>query len=524
VTEANPVLIVGAGPVGLVLACDLLGRRIPVRIIDAAPSSTVHSRAVIMWPRSLELLRRVGIADELAETGKRIDSVSYYSGSRRLGAIAMSRLANTPYPFGLCTPQWQTEEVIRHRLVELGGRVETEVALVDLNTAGERPIATLAHPDGTKEQVEADWLVGADGSHSKVRELLGIDFLGEGSDILFAICDAPLEAALPPDEMLYCYRDGGAMGIAPFGDGAYRVACAVPVWNDEDNPPRELFQDHLNRVVPFRTTIGEPRWTTVFRARRRTAATFRSGRCFLVGDAAHIFSAAGSQGMNTGIQDAVNLGWRLGGVKNRTLHDSVLDGYDPERRHSAERVSLVTAKQTSWGLIKKPVKVAARDALVGAAQLSGVLQRIVTPLMSQLTVNYADQREDAKADIRWTQAVRVGERLPVFAGDGGAWPSIADDRLSVLLWAGDDRDAPWYERCARVRDELPATVPVQDVSGWPALAPFLGRRPVAVVVRPDGHVAAVESTVEPDHLCRVLTAAGAVLETTSALRSVPVAS
>ncbi|MEU6084040.1 FAD-dependent monooxygenase [Streptomyces sp. NPDC047108] len=516
VTASEPVLVVGAGPVGMVLACDLLRQQIPVRIIDAAPSTTVHSRAVIMWPRSLELMRRIGVADELSRTGKHIDAVSYYSGSRRLGAIEMSRLDDTPYPYGLCTPQWKTEDVIRKRLVELGGHVESETSLVGLDNSGDRPAATLRRPDGTTEEMRASWLIGADGSHSAVRRLLGIEFQGQGADVLFAIGDGPLDGPLPPDEMVYCYNAGGAMGLAPFGDGTFRVACSVPVWNDEDAPPRELFQENLDRVVPFPAKLGELKWTTVFRARRRTAATFRSGRCFLVGDAAHIFSAAGSQGMNTGIQDAVNLGWKLGGLIRGTLDARVLHSYDPERRHSAERVSLVTAKQTSWGLVQQPAKVALRDTFVRGAGVTGAFQRLVAPLMSQLTVNYASDRENVKADISWRlRPLGVGERLPVFVPDGdedaghSAWPTVADDRLTVLAWAGGSRGVRWEERCATLRAALAPHHPVRDVSAWPALKKFLGSAPRAVVVRPDGHIAAIDPRLDPVRLRRTLARVGA---------------
>jgi len=512
---SSPVLVVGAGPVGLVIACDLLRQNIEVRIIDEAPSSTVHSRAVIMWPRSLELLRRIGVSRELAASGKHIDAVSFYSGSRRLGAIEMSRLDDTPYPFGLCTPQWRTEEVIRERLGELGGKVETEVALVGLDTSQERPVASLRHRDGTVEQIRTNWLIGADGAHSTVRAQLGIEFEGQGADVLFAIGDGPLDGPLPPDEMLYCYTGGGAMGLAPFGDGTYRVACAVPVWNDDDAPPRSLFQDSLDRVVPFAAQLGELKWTTVYRARRRTAAAFRAGRCFLVGDAAHIFSAAGSQGMNTGIQDAVNLAWKLGGVIHGTVDDRVLDSYDPERRHSAERISLVTAKQTSWGLVDRPLRVAARDAAVRAAQATGAMQRLVTPLMSQLSVNYASEREDARVDIRWRAGLsRVGERLPVFAVDretGGSepWPTVPRDGFTVLLWSGRDRGNRWSATDEAVRAGLAADFTVLDVSAWSLLRAALGTGPRAVVVRPDGHIAAVESRIDPGHLRKVLDRVGA---------------
>jgi 2-polyprenyl-6-methoxyphenol hydroxylase-like FAD-dependent oxidoreductase/3-oxoacyl-[acyl-carrier-protein] synthase III len=517
----DPVLVVGAGPVGMVMACALLSHDIPVRIIDSAPRSTVHSRAVIVWPRSLELMRGIGVSEELSALGEHLDAVSYYSGARRLGAIEMSRLADTPYPFGLCTPQDRTEDVIRRRLVELGGTVESEVALTGLDNTGPRPLATLTHPGGRTEQLSPRWLIGADGSRSTTRELLGIPFEGTGSDVLFAICDAPMEADLPPHEMLYCYNRGGAMGIAPFGDGAFRVACAVPVWNDDEAPPRELFQDNLDRVVPFDAQLGELRWTTVFRARRRTAASFRDGRCFLVGDSAHIFSAAGSQGMNTGIQDALNLAWKLVGLERGTVEANVLDTYDPERRFSAERVSQTTAKQTTWGLVKQPQKVAVRDALVRAAQVSGALQHLVTPLMSQLSVDYGSERDDAKADLRWRKrSLRPGQRLPVFLAEEGcaehsAWQSVAADRFGVLLWAGGRRDVAWDARCAALRAALSPAIPVDDASERATLAPFLGSGAVAIVIRPDGHVAAIEQDASPDHMRRVLEDVGAVMAATA---------
>jgi 2-polyprenyl-6-methoxyphenol hydroxylase-like FAD-dependent oxidoreductase len=515
VREDDPVLVVGAGPVGMVMACGLLRHDIPVRIIDSAPSTTVHSRAVIMWPRSLELLRGVGVSEELSELGEHIDAVSYYSGARRLGAIDVSGLTDTPYPFALCAPQYQTEDVVRRRLADLGGSVESEVELTGLDNAGARPIATLTHADGRTEQVSPRWLIGADGARSATRRLLGIPFQGSGSDVLFAICDAPMKGSLPPHEMVYCYHRGGAMGMAPFGDGAFRVACAVPVWNDDDIPPRELFQDNLDRVVPFDCQLGDVRWTTVFRARRRTAATFRAGRCFLVGDAAHIFSAAGSQGMNTGIQDAVNLTWKLAGVELRTVRASVLESYDPERRFSAERVSQLTAKQTTWGLIDRPIKVAARDALVRVAQASGVLQHLVTPLMSQLSVDYGSRRLDAKADLRWRKAtVRPGLRLPVFpeedATEPQSWHEVASDRFGVLLWAGMRRDEEWRVRCAHLRAALSPAVAVHDASQHATLAAFLGSRRVAVVIRPDGHVAAVEQNFSPANIREALARVGAV--------------
>ena len=135
----------------------------------------------------------------------------------------------------------RTEDVLRACVESAGAAVESEVELVDLDGSGERPEATLRHADGTREKVRARWVIGADGAHSAVRRLLDIPFEGAGADVLFAICDAPLDAELPRNEMLYCYDRGGAMGLAPFRGTDFRVACSVPVWNDDESPPHELF-------------------------------------------------------------------------------------------------------------------------------------------------------------------------------------------------------------------------------------------------------------------------------------------
>jgi 2-polyprenyl-6-methoxyphenol hydroxylase-like FAD-dependent oxidoreductase len=492
-TDHAGVLVVGAGPVGLVLAADLVRQGVAVRIVDEATGDTPHSRAIVMWARTLELLRRLGVVDRLDARGHRLDAVSFYSGGRRLGAVDLCRLPDTPYPFALTIPQTSTEQVLRERLTELGGAVERGVALTRLETTGaDRPVATLRHPDGTVERVAADWVVGADGARSAVREHLGIDFPAESREILFAIGDAPVSGQVR-DELVYAYRRDGALGVAPLADGAFRIAFSVPSWPEGQTAPRELFQRMVDRLAPNPGQVGELRWSTVFRAQRRTAATFRAGRCFLAGDAAHVFSAAGAQGMNTGIQDAVNLSWRLGGVIRGTLDAEVLDAYTNERRPAVARVSVNTQRQTVWGLLRTRRSIAVRDVLVRLAHRSGVLQRFGAPLMSQTDVDYGPPRP------LWHRAPRAGTRFPAFtrqpAGTAqdpaAAWPVVDPDSFTLLVPA----------RRAVVTTE----VAVHEVPGWRRR---FGRRHAAVLLRPDGHVAAVLATTDPAAVRAAVRAAG----------------
>ncbi|MFF4704407.1 FAD-dependent monooxygenase [Streptomyces sp. NPDC001288] len=495
--ERRPVLVVGAGPVGLVLATELLAQGVPVRLVDHSAAGPVqHSRASVVWPRSLELLGRIGASEPLIEAGNRLDSVQYYSDKRHLGAIEMSRLTDTPYPFGVVVPQDTTEEVIRTRLAAYGGAVEFG-SLTGLDTSGPRPLARVRRADGRDEDIEAEYVIGADGAHSAVRSLAGIELLGTGNDVLFAIGDGPVAGDLDQHALVYCYSRSGALGIAPFGGGQYRLAISVPDWREEQGPPPELFQRFLDERSPRPGIVGDLDWSTIFRARRRVAETMRAGRVFLAGDAAHVFSAAGAQGMNTGIQDAVNLAWKLAGVVRGAFEPGILDTYDSDRRLAAERIVLTTAKQTSWGLFKRRHELALRDATVRLAHRTGMLQRFGAPLMAQHDVSYrpAESLRDTLPGL--TRRIRVGDRLPVFAAHDdpqpGAerWPSIDPARLTVLLWAGERQDATWLATRDAVSAAAPDGVPVRDISAWPGFTALLGTGPRALVVRPDGHTAAI---------------------------------
>ncbi|NDZ78738.1 hypothetical protein G3I19_09410 [Streptomyces sp. SID10853] len=493
----RPVLVVGAGPVGLVLATELLSQGVPVRLIDNSAAGPVqHSRASVVWPRSLELLGRIGAAQPLVDSGNRLDSVQYYSRKRHIGAVEMSRLTDTPYPFGVVIPQDTTEEVIRTRLAAHGGEIESGT-LTGMDTSGPRPVAEVERADGRTEQIEADWVVGADGARSAVRHFAGIELLGTGNDVLFAIGDGPVDGDMDPHALVYCYSRTGALGIAPFGDGQFRLAISVPDWNEEQGPPRELFQHFLDERSPRPGLVGKLDWSTIFRARRRVAETMRSGRVFLAGDAAHVFSAAGAQGMNTGIQDAVNLAWKLAGVVNGLYEPGILDTYDTDRHLAAERIVLTTAKQTSWGLFKRRHEIAARDGALRLAHRTGLLQRFGAPLMAQHDVSYrpAESLRDTLPGL--TRRLRAGDRLPAFAAHGapqegaGRWPSIDPARFSLLLWAGERQDTGWVETRRALTATAPADVAVQDISAWPGFTPLLGSGPTAVLVRPDGHIAAL---------------------------------
>jgi 2-polyprenyl-6-methoxyphenol hydroxylase-like FAD-dependent oxidoreductase len=493
------VLVVGAGPVGLVLACELLRRGIDVRVVDKRTQSPAHSRAAILWPRQLELLRRTGVTAPLLDRGHRVDAVAFWSEGRRKGTVRIGALPDALYPFALTISQTVTEEVLAARVVELGGTVEAGTELLTLSHpdappgAGDAgPHVSLRGPEGEVTYERFDWVIGADGAHSAVRRLLDVPFAAAPANIAFGICDAPVEGA-PSDRTMHYYWSGaGAIGLAPLRAGVFRIAMSLPS-ADDGPPPRELFQRLLDERAPRSGTVGEPEWTASFAVRFGTAQAFRRGRCFLVGDAAHIMSPAGGQGMNTGVQDAVNLGWKLAAVVHREAPDALLDTYETERRAAAVRVTTTTGVQTKLGLVKTPWRRRARDAGLVVADRTGVLQRVAAPVLTQLDTSYAPE----PAPLLRRGPLRVGDRVPAFVPDGAAWPGavawpvLDADRWTLALWPGRSAGALDPARVERLTAALPGVhVTGLAAPGSPALRRRLGGSPRFLLVRPDGHLAA----------------------------------
>jgi 2-polyprenyl-6-methoxyphenol hydroxylase-like FAD-dependent oxidoreductase len=505
----------------MLLACDLLQQGVPVRLVDAAREHSAHSRAAVVWPRVLEVLHRTGVAERLVDRGHRIEGVRFFSSGRELGTAWMTRLPDTPYPFAVGIAQSETERAIEERLAELGGKIERGARLTAVHGIdGPRPVAVLAGPGGTTQEVAASWIVGADGAHSTLRGLLGVDFAGEQFQVSFSITDARLTGDAPMNVVSYCYTPEGSLALGPLGPDVSRVAVSVPHPEEGAPPPsREFFQSLLDSRAPGRNAIGEMRFSTTFQVHARIADTYRRGRCLLIGDAAHTLSPAGAQGMNTGLQDAANLGWRLGGVLTGRLPEAAVSGYDRERREAAHQAAWSTARQTRWGFFTRPAQIAARDAVFRAAHASGVVQRTIAPIIGQTTVRYRPVDTGAGADrpaVRAGAPASPGERLPVLvAGPGeeptarprGGWVRVAAEGLTVLLHPGTG-DAPrpgWAAFTERASGAAAGRAAVVEAGTRGPLAAALGPRPLVAVTRPDGHLLAL---LPPARLGRL----GAVLD------------
>lgn len=334
------VLIVGAGPTGLTLAASLAARGLKPRVIDRQPTGVNTSRAAVIHARTLEVLEPLGVSEQLVSLGVKAARFTIRDRDRVLVPISFSRLP-TRYPYTLMISQAVTEKVLLNRLEALGGRVIRPQSLTELRQDCDGVDAMLA--DGTS--VRARFVVGCDGMHSAVREAAGIGFEGGSYAESFLLADVRLSGHAAADEVVLFFSPRGMAVVAPLPDGVHRIVA--PVEDAPERPDAAFVQALLDERGPSISPVkvlGEPIWGSRFRVHHRIADRYRAGRVVLAGDAAHVHSPAGGQGMNMGILDAVRLADALQGALSGRM--DALDAYAAERRPVAEQVVALADRLT----------------------------------------------------------------------------------------------------------------------------------------------------------------------------------
>ncbi|MGF1426601.1 FAD-dependent monooxygenase [Kitasatospora sp. LaBMicrA B282] len=358
----------GGGPAGLTLAITLAEAGIDFVLLDALAEGANTSRAAVVHARTLEVLDRLGAAEELVSTGLTLDHFAVRDGSRPLARVSFAELP-TAYPFALLTPQDRTERVLLARLRALGGDVHRpwQVAGVVQDADG----VTLTTTTG--EHLRADYAVGADGMHSTVREAAGIGFTGAGYAESFVLADVRMDWAPGADEVAMTFGNAGMFVVAPLPGGRYRVVAIVP--QAPARPDLAFVQRLLDERAPGQAVVHEVVWSSRFRVHHRVADRYRAGRLLLAGDAAHVHSPAGGQGMNTGIQDAYALG--------RAFATGTLDDYEARRRPVALRVVAFTDRMTRMATATG-AKRAVRNAVLPLLSRIPAVQRKLARELAEL--------------------------------------------------------------------------------------------------------------------------------------------
>jgi 2-polyprenyl-6-methoxyphenol hydroxylase-like FAD-dependent oxidoreductase len=376
-TYDTDVLVVGAGPTGLALAASLVNRGVATTVVDRKAADANTSRAAVVNARSLEVLESLDVARRLVKEGIQAPVFTIRDRQRTLIEIDFSGLP-TAYPYSLMVPQSTTEKLLLDRLVELGGTVIRPKTLASLAQDSDGVTATF--DDG--DVIRARYLVGADGMHSIVREHAGIGFEGGRYEESFVLADVWLSGEVPADEVLLFWATAGLTVVAPLPDGSYRVVA--PVVDAPEEPSAEFVQRLLDErgLGAGRMVVEDVVWGSRFRIHHRVADTYRAGRLLLAGDAAHVHSPAGGQGMNLGIQDAVELSEALAGVLDGGP-PSLLDEYSAARRPIARGVVALTDRLTRLATMPRMARPI-RNLAIGLAGRFPFVQRALAMRLSGL--------------------------------------------------------------------------------------------------------------------------------------------
>ncbi len=504
------VLVVGAGPVGLVMACELARRNVPVRVIDKLSAPTTESRAILLHSRSLEMLERIGVIEQIIASGIRTTGMQMHASGKLLADLTFDDVPS-PYPFSVTTAQTETERILAARLAELGVAVERGVELLSFDQDDDCVRYRLRQPDGGTESSVASWVVGTDGSHSVVRAGTGQTLQGSFQGERFLLGDVVAECDLPRDRMHSFFSTGaGPLLVFPMLGQRLRVIAEI---TDGD---QDASIERLQRIVDDRAggiRVIAARWLTVFEIHHAQVPQYRVGRAFLAGDAAHVHSPAGGQGMNTGMQDAFNLGWKLAAVVTGAADASLLDSYQAERHPVAEKVIAQTTRTTAMGTLDHRVQQVLRNAAIRAAGRLAPVRHLLAAQLEETDIGY--RRSPIIAGRPGRHGVRPGDHAPDLTGTGLREMLIGRGLATTALVFGN---VPF-------ETALPlAGLPLIRIGGDAALAGpgsdlladpdgriarrYGARRGDVVLVRPDGYVGFVGSLVDGDAVLAYRAAAG----------------
>lgn len=416
--EHTKVLIVGAGPSGLMMAAQLLRYGIRPLIIDNKQGPTSHSNALGVQARSLEIYRQMGVSDKVVQNGKQAQGLTFTENGKQAASISLANAGKgqTLFPYVLLYQQYKNERLLLDYLTQHTCPVYWETSLVTLKQNPGYAYAALKNAEG-EYHIKCDWVIGADGAHSTVRKQLNIPFKGDTYPHHFYLVDAELDAPFLEGDYVQLYLSKtGFSGFFPMPEkDCYRIIGSLPAGFESNEYIKiEDVLPHLDKVTARPVRVVKNNWFTTYKLHHRMAENFRDHRCFLVGDAAHIHSPVGGQGMNTGLQDAYNLAWKLAGVINGNIHDTILNSYVVERMpvahdllSSTDRVfNIIMSDSWLMGLVKKWLLPAVLNYFGKNDKIKAQLFKRV----SQTGISYRDSK--INVHLSRSTKIKAGDRLP----------------------------------------------------------------------------------------------------------------
>ncbi|WP_181369424.1 FAD-dependent monooxygenase [Flavobacterium album] len=482
--KTTKVIIAGAGPTGLALACQLLRYGIDLIILDKNESTTYLSKAMVVHARTLEIFDEMGLADKAVAEGQIAQQFTILSHGKTQGQMKIGAFGKglSPFPFALILEQSKTEQLLAKHLSELGTNVQWKSEIVRFDNTGDGVTVFYKDGQGNEQVIKGDYLVGCDGAASPVRHQIGLTFEGDTQERTFFVADVKMESPLTEDKDAWfvMIEKGFVLFFPMAGEKHYRVIGSVP--EDLAKRGKATFADIATDLISqaeIPLEFPEEYWFSTYRVHSRMVESFSKGRCFIAGDAAHIHTPAGGQGMNTGIQDAYNLGWKLAFVLQGKANARLLDTYDEERRTNAVNLLKTTDRMfdilagTSW--LTNIFRLYLFPKLIKFATETPFINKRIFPTLSQIGISYPDSPLTIESSLGKTEA---GDRMPWFMINGESIYDKLMEPAYKLLYFGNENVA-----------EVTSSVPLSKLSFSEIPDPFESHSDFYIVLRPDNYIA-----------------------------------
>jgi 2-polyprenyl-6-methoxyphenol hydroxylase-like FAD-dependent oxidoreductase len=495
------VIIIGAGPTGLSLACQLIRYGIDFVIVEKNEGVTKFSKAIGVQARTLEIYEQIGLAARAIEEGEIANRVRLVEGGEVRGEMHLRNFGKdlSPYPFLLILEQSRNEMMLYEYVQSHGGRVHWNTELESFTQDANGVIAQMRTTTGESFTINGKYLAGCDGAGSPVRHALGLTFEGSTFERLFYVADARVDWEFPHDALEVCLARDVFTAFFPMkGANRYRIVGTFPESKNEEQGEvlYEEIEQQIKKEAKLALEISDVRWFSLYKVHSRRVNKFSKGRCFLAGDSAHIHSPAGAQGMNTGIQDAYNLAWKLAYVLKGHAAETLLDTYNEERLANAQRLLQSTdrifefAAGSHW--LTAFLRTTIFPPIAGFMASTDTFRKIVFPLISQIGITYRDASLSRHADDE-PDHVKAGDRMPYFLVDGASiYDRLQAPKFHLLVFSDDDQS----QICEAANSKLGDVADCHTIALSPRVREiFETDKPFAVFLRPDNYIAFITSEI-----------------------------
>ena len=487
------IVIVGAGPTGLSMAVQLVRYNIDFVILEKNEKTTHLSKAIAVQARTLEIFQELGLATEAIKQGRITTALNLFYHGKRKARINIANLGEniSPFPFALSLEQSKTEKL----LVDYLARHEKEIlwkSTFDEVTQRDDGVDVKFHDDEGEQKIEAAYLIGCDGAASPIRHQLGLAFEGSTVPKLFYVADVTLKSSVINKDELFAFliRKGFAIFFPMEGDGHYRLVGVIPDATEDASLQFADLEADLYKQIALPLTFNELRWFSSYKVHTRKAQSFRDKRCFLAGDSAHIHTPAGGQGMNTGIQDAYNLAWKIAFTLRGKIKPEILDTYNSERQENATRLLQTTdrmfdvASGKTWVLNFFRLTILPR--VVRFITKNPSVRKRIFPLISQTAIQYSDTYLTVPGSIG---IVKAGVRMPYFVLSNGRsiFDFLAEPDFKLLFFG--------YGKEQLQKNDLRIKLVQYTFSDVPDSI-FHGETDFYILLRPDNHISYIGKDIK----------------------------